>query len=1473
MSYPRLFAILTAFFCAELSALGQTFNPSDYGNVTLHLKADSLGLANTAPVATWGSLTAVAGAQPLYIASDPRFNNKPVVKFDGSNDVMTWTSANLNARTIFVVSTFESGATTLSGLISTGGDGLNIRRDGTALFYRSPGHGMDNNDFVGNAPAGTLSVNNVASGSYTAGVPHLVIAVAGGLKNYSSFWIGSPSTSLGRYLNGSVAEILVYDGVLTQTGIERVGYYLQTKYNLPTNFPAPTPTVETFTVTTSSGISSQTGVLSTSGTNVTLAWDVFNSNTVSIDQGVLASSPNLTGTATVAPTTTTTYTLTASNAAGSSTKQVTVYIGVTPQPPRINEFLADNEDGIIDVDGDHSDWIEIFNPNPYAIDLEGYGFKNGPNSTTANQWNFPAGSGIEANGYRVIFASQKNLTNPANPLHTDFSLDAAGEYLALVRLSDNAILTEFAPFPAQFPDASYGYWNNPIQLGYFGKPNGGPTPGVVNNTAGVLGLLDESDDTKFSVGRGFYTTAVTTTISVSTPGAKIVYTTNGSEPSETNGVQVLPPNANTPASVTMTIHPAAVPPGSPGVNIASIGGVTTLRAAAFLAGYAPTNVDTQTYIFPTRVLTQTVSDATVKGWPASAVNGQLFNYGMDPNVVNSFTQTQMVDSLQSIPTLSIVTALGNLVDPTSGIYVNADQHGSAWERPISMEMIFPPGYVDPDGNATGFQIDAGLRIRGGYSRNDPFYKHGFRVFFSNKYNGKLRYPLFGAEGTNEFGKIDLGTGSNYGWQRETDYNVGKFNTFCRDPFARLTQGALGQPNTKSRYYHLYLNGHYWGIYYTEERAEAEYAASYMGGNQDEYDAVKCANHIGNFVTEATDGTLTAWQSLWNKTRAIGTGSPTNANYFALQGRNADDTRNPSLPVLLDVDNLIDEMLVIFYMGDGDAVLSGFLENHNRPNNWFSVYRRTGDLGFRFFIRDAEHTLGTTSWTADQTGPWTGADVYNITYANPQSMHQDLLASPLYKLRFADHIQRHFFNNGALSPTKNIARFLSLANRVELGIKSESARWGDAQSISNLPVGHAPRYVLSDWIAARDYVTNTIMPSRTATVLAQLKGDGLYPNVDAPVFANNANGQAQHGGDIAIGFQLRITAPTGGTIYYTLDGTDPRAVSGTPAGQAYTGPLTINATTLVSARVLNGAVWSALSSALFRVDTVPASSANLVVSQIDYNPVGGNSREFLELMNISAQNLDLTGVHVRIAVDYDFAANTVLPPGGRIQIAGDLTGFAARFAGVPSLRVVGPYLGNLSNSGERIVVVSDTQGSIRDFPYDNNVPWPPEADGLGYRLVLIAPQTNPNHANPFNWRGSATTGIAPGASDAIPFSGIASADLDQDGFPAIAEYALDTSDSSNVHGANVITQGKQTLTIDGVSGDYLTLTVTRAAAADDAKFAVEFSSDLTNWFTDDAHVVLVNRIRNGSGNATEVWRAKDPMSAAPQQFLRVKIQSR
>ena len=54
----------------------------------------------------------------------------------------------------------------------------------------------------------------------------------------------------------------------------------------------------------------------------------------------------------------------------------------------------------------------------------------------------------------------------------------------------------------------------------------------------------------------------------------------------------------------------------------------------------------------------------------------------------------------------IVTDLNNLFDPQKGIYTNPMQEGQDWERPASIELIYP------DGNE-GFHINAGLRMQGG----------------------------------------------------------------------------------------------------------------------------------------------------------------------------------------------------------------------------------------------------------------------------------------------------------------------------------------------------------------------------------------------------------------------------------------------------------------------------------------------------------------------------------------------------------------------------------------------------------------------------------------------------------------------------------------------------------------------------------------------------------------------------------------
>ena len=288
-----------------------------------------------------------------------------------------------------------------------------------------------------------------------------------------------------------------------------------------------------------------------------------------------------------------------------------------------------------------------------------------------------------------------------------------------------------------------------------------------------------------------------------------------------------------------------------------------------------------------------------------------------------------------------------------------------------------------------------------------------------------------------------------------DDNGGK-NTMLRDVFSRDVQGAMGQPYTRSRYYHLYLNGQYWGLYQTQERSEARYAASYLGGDADDYDTIKVDAGPGRpYTMEATDGNLDAYRRLHEAARA---GFAADDAYYRAQGLNPDGTPNPEYERLLDVDNVIDYMLCTFYVGDLDAPISNFLGN-GRPNNFYALYNRRTPDGFKFFRHDAEHTLFNVN--ENRTGPYSAGA--QAEYFNPQWLHQQLLAHPEYRIRFADHVYRYFFNDGPLTPPGAAALLDARRVAIDLPIIAESARWGDAKVTT-------PRTRDDDWLPQVEYLS-------------------------------------------------------------------------------------------------------------------------------------------------------------------------------------------------------------------------------------------------------------------------------------------------------------------------------------------------------------------------------------------------------------------
>ncbi|BDS05419.1 hypothetical protein NT6N_04590 [Oceaniferula spumae] len=119
----------------------------------------------------------------------------------------------------------------------------------------------------------------------------------------------------------------------------------------------------------------------------------------------------------------------------------------------ISEFMASNDSSYDDADGDSSDWIEIYNDDTSAINLNGWRLTD--NDSNSSKWVFPNVT-VPAKGFIIVFASGKDRRVEGAELHTNFSLSKSGEYLALVK-PNGSVEHEYAPsYPPQATDISYG---------------------------------------------------------------------------------------------------------------------------------------------------------------------------------------------------------------------------------------------------------------------------------------------------------------------------------------------------------------------------------------------------------------------------------------------------------------------------------------------------------------------------------------------------------------------------------------------------------------------------------------------------------------------------------------------------------------------------------------------------------------------------------------------------------------------------------------------------------------------------------------------------------------------------------------------------------------------------------------------------------------------------------------------------------
>jgi hypothetical protein len=313
--------------------------------------------------------------------------------------------------------------------------------------------------------------------------------------------------------------------------------------------------------------------------------------------------------------------------------------------------------------------------------------------------------------------------------------------------------------------------------------------------------------------------------------------------------------------------------------------------------------------------------------------------------------------------------------------------------------------------------------------------------------------------------------------------------------------------------------------------------------------------------------------------------------------------------------------------------------------------------------------------------------------------------------------------------------------------------------------------LLDGPLSTDALTNVLARLEAGLSAAALSDPYVYPDGAADEFAalrawvatRNANIRSQFrhpfvprptfnhpGGEVAPGFALTLSAPTG-TVYYTVNGADPRAPGGTPSAsaQAYTAPIPVEAHLTVIARTLVGTNWCGLpAEAAF---SLASHGSALRVTEIMYNPVDLNltdgrdndAYEFIEFRNTASEPLDLSGFTCD-GVTFTFSNGFTVAAGAFVVLVRDPAAFAERYPGVAHH---GVYLGKLDNGGEKLRVLRPDGTTVLSVEYDDDPPWIISPDGLGFSLVSTDTDANPDI--PAVWRASSALLGSPGANDPAP----------------------------------------------------------------------------------------------------------------------------
>lgn len=746
--------------------------------------------------------------------------------------------------------------------------------------------------------------------------------------------------------------------------------------------------------------------------------------------------------------------------------------------------------------------------------------------------------------------------------------------------------------------------------------------------------------------------------------------------------------------------------------------------------------------------------------------------------------------------------------------------GDAYERMVSAEWYYPDG-------KDGWRDNVGIRVSSSpWSRpqlrlnntaaspwvNDHTHKPSFNLKWRDDYgsSGFSDPNLIPTNDTNTYNELRIRAGKN-----------DPQDPFIIDEVSRRLYRDMGWFSPIGTIGTVYFNGSFKGYFNPTERVRSKMFKEHYRTDND-FDV--------RYIGEQVDGDTVFW----------------NAMVAALNTHNS----TPNAANYANALNYIDPVNVVDYF-----LTNIYINTEDWPgNNWAAQRERIAAGRYRMVMWDAEGAFGRFG----QAVNYNTIDGKCLANTECSNCFRLLFPNLEFKLLVADRINKHFFNNGILDDrdTANspIAKHINFFKaKVDPLLRFHTNNAGESVDLG--------------------WYTNHQNPAtgRRAYLFGATAGSfsnkGLWPATQPATLS-------QHGGIVSANYPLVITSPSGGTVYYTLDGSDPRLAGGTVSGTAltYTGAVNLNALTTVRVRVRSaGGEWSALTEAYFQPGAVLPSASTLVISEINYHPPASTDAEialgytdaddfeFIRLTNIGASPIDLRTTEFTGGISFIFGTGDILalPAGGQLLLVKRRAAFEARYGTSFSSLIAGEFGGGLSNSGEslRIDITSPSITNITLFSYkdDSNPAWPATPDGYGPSLVLKSPNLDLEPSLGFNWMPSAQPGGLPGGvlrilnytvwknlsfdpADAadIAASGL-TADPDADGLPNLVEYSLGGNPLFNDRNALL-----PTATIQNHGGtNYLTLQYQTNAGATGITLTPQISTNLATWLSGPGNLITLS----------------------------------